>query len=153
MSKKQVRQIIEELTAKLCAREFLAASNLSRENVQMLMNREYWEGQLGRIPIKKNPCREVFENVREPMSLIGREPQDGWMKFTYQYVCHILYPDEEFSRQAEPYAAGALFYLAVLQFIFDKEREVLPFESMVDFAFLSEQESYFLRILYRIQEI
>lgn len=34
MSKKQVRQMIEELTLKLCAREFLAASNLSRESVQ-----------------------------------------------------------------------------------------------------------------------
>lgn len=143
MSKKQVRQMIEELTAKLCAREFLAASNLSRESVLMLMNREYWEGQLGRIfPIKRRiQCREIYEICREPMSLIGREPRDGWMKFTYQYVCHILYPDEEFSRQAEPYAAGALFYLAVLQFIFDKEREVLPFEPMVDFAFLSEEEA------------
>ena len=135
--------MIEELTAKLCAREFLAASNLSRESVLMLMNREYWEGQLGRIfPIKRRiQCREIYEICREPMSLIGREPRDGWMKFTYQYVCHILYPDEEFSRQAEPYAAGALFYLAVLQFIFDKEREVLPFEPMVDFAFLSEEEA------------
>ena len=143
MSKKQVRQMIEELTAKLCAREFLAASNLSRESVLMLMNREYWEGQLGRIfPIKRRiQCREIYEICREPMSLIGREPRDGWMKFTYQYVCHILYPDEEFSRQAEPYAAGALFYLAVLQFIFDKEREGLPFEPMVDFAFLSEEEA------------
>ncbi len=143
MSKKQVRQMIEELTAKLCAREFLAASNLSRESVLMLMNREYWEGQLGRIfPIKRRiQCRESYEICREPMSLIGREPRDGWMRFTYQYVCHILYPDEEFSRQAEPYAAGALFYLAVLQFIFDKEREVLPFEPMVDFAFLSEEEA------------
>lgn len=143
MSKKQVRQMIEELTAKLCAREFLAASNLSRESVLMLMNREYWEGQLGCIfPIKRRiQCREIYEICREPMSLIGREPRDGWMKFTYQYVCHILYPDEEFSRQAEPYAAGALFYLAVLQFIFDKEREVLPFEPMVDFAFLSEEEA------------
>ena len=143
MSKKQVRQMIEELTAKLCAREFLAASNLSRESVLMLMNREYWEGQLGRIfPIKRRiQCREIYEICREPMSLIGREPRDGWMRFTYQYVCHFLYPDEEFSRQAEPYAAGALFYLAVLQFIFDKEREVLPFEPMVDFAFLSEEEA------------
>ena len=143
MSKKQVSQMIEELTAKLCAREFLAASNLSRESVLMLMNREYWEGQLGRIfPIKRRiQCREIYEICREPMSLIGREPRDGWMRFTYQYVCHILYPDEEFSRQAEPYAAGALFYLAVLQFIFDKEREVLPFEPMVDFAFLSEEEA------------
>lgn len=143
MSKKQVRQMIEELTAKLCAREFLAASNLSRESVLMLMNREYWEGQLGRIfPIKRRiQCREIYEICREPMSLIGREPRDGWMRFTYQYVCHILYPDEEFSRQAEPYAAGALFYLAVLQFIFDKEREGLPFEPMVDFAFLSEEEA------------
>ena len=63
MSKKQVRQMIEELTAKLCAREFLAASNLSRESVLMLMNREYWEGQLGRIfPIKRRiQCREIYE--------------------------------------------------------------------------------------------
>ena len=96
MSKKQVRQMIEELTLKLCAREFLAASNLSRESVQMLMNREYWEGQFGRIfPIKRRiQCQEIYEICREPMSLIGREPREGWMKFTYQYVCHILYPDE-----------------------------------------------------------
>lgn len=143
MSKKQVRQMIEELTLKLCAREFLAASNLSRESVQMLMNREYWEGQFGRIfPIKRRiQCREIYEICREPMSLIGREPREGWMKFTYQYVCHILYPDEEFTERAENYSAGALFYLAVLQFIFDREREALPFEPMVDFGFLPEEEA------------
>ena len=143
MSKKQVRQMIEELTLKLCAREFLAASNLSRESVQMLMNREYWEGQFGRIfPIKRRiQCQEIYEICREPMSLIGREPREGWMKFTYQYVCHILYPDEEFTEKAENYSAGALFYLAVLQFIFDKEREALPFEPMVDFDFLPPEEA------------
>lgn len=143
MSKKQVRQMIEELTLKLCAREFLAASNLSRESVQMLMNREYWEGQFGRIfPIKRRiQCQEIYEICREPMSLIGREPREGWMKFTYQYVCHILYPDEEFTEKAENYFAGALFYLAVLQFIFDKEREALPFEPMVDFDFLPLEEA------------
>lgn len=143
MSKKLVRQMIEELTAKLCTREFLAASNLSRESIQMLMNREYWEGQLGRIfPIKRRiQCQEIYEICREPMGLIGREPGEGWMKFTYQYACHILYPDEEFTRQAENYSAGALFYLAVLQFVMDKERQALPFESMMDFGFLTDEES------------
>ena len=44
------------------------------------------------------------------------------MKFTYQYVCHILYPDAEFKKENAAFSAGAEFHLAVLQFVFDRER-------------------------------
>ena len=57
------------------------------------------------------------------------------MKFTYQYVCHILYPDAEFKKENAAFSAGAEFYLAVLQFVFDRERAVLPYKPMEDFAF------------------
>ena len=33
------------------------------------------------------------------------------MKFTYQYVCHILYPDAEFKKENAAFSAGAEFYL------------------------------------------
>ena len=143
MSKKQIREIVTDLTERLCEKEFLERSGLSKKNIIMLMNREHWEEQLGRlIPIKKRiPCRLIYEICEEPMELLGAQPEMGWMKFTYQYVCHILYPDEKFSKENEDYAAGAEFYLAVLKYFFDMERGILPYDFMYDFDFLSDEEA------------
>lgn len=120
MSKKEVRQAAAELTERLCEKDFLDRSGLSRKNVMMLMNKDHWEEQFARIfPIKKRiSCRAVYEICEEPLSLLGHEPEEGWMKFTYQYVCHILYPDAEFKKENAAFSAGAEFYLAVLQFVF-----------------------------------
>ena len=92
MSKKEVRQAAAELTERLCEKDFLDRSGLSRKNVMMLMNKDHWEEQFAHIfPIKKRiSCRAVYEICEEPLSLLGHEPEEGWMKFTYQYVCHIL---------------------------------------------------------------
>ena len=67
----------------------------------MLMNKDHWEEQFAHIfPIKKRiSYRAVYEICEEPLSLLGHEPEEGWMKFTYQYVCHILYPDAEFKKK------------------------------------------------------
>ena len=143
MSKKEVRQAAAELTERLCEKDFLDRSGLSRKNVMMLMNKDHWEEQFARIfPIKKRiSCRAVYEICEEPLSLLGHEPEEGWMKFTYQYVCHILYPDAEFKKENAAFSAGAEFYLAVLQFVFDRERAVLPYKPMEDFAFLGDEEA------------
>ena len=143
MSKKEVRQAAAELTERLCEKDFLDRSGLSRKNVMMLMNKDHWEEQFAHIfPIKKRiSCRAVYEICEEPLSLLGHEPEEGWMKFTYQYVCHILYPDAEFKKKNAAFSAGAEFYLAVLQFVFDRERAVLPYKPMEDFAFLGDEEA------------
>ena len=142
MGLKQAREFLEQLTEELCRPEFLGKAGLSRRNIQMIMNREHWEGKLkSLIPIKRRfTCREIFEFCEEPMFLLGRGPKDGWMSFTYRYVCHILYPDEEFTAENEEFSAGALFYLTVMRFFFDREREVMPYEPLMDFAFLKEDE-------------
>ncbi|MFQ8842613.1 MAG: hypothetical protein ACLR8P_18715 [Clostridium fessum] len=92
MSKKEVRQAAAELTERLCEKDFLDRSGLSRKNVMMLMNKDHWEEQFARIfPIKKRiSCRAVYEICEEPLSLLGHEPEEGWMKFTYQYVPYSL---------------------------------------------------------------
>ena len=41
------------------------------------------------------------ESIREDMEKLGNEPEEGWLSFTYKYVTHILYPDDEFSAAAE----------------------------------------------------
>lgn len=43
MSKKEVRQAAAELTERLCEKDFLDRSGLSRKNVMMLMNKDHWE--------------------------------------------------------------------------------------------------------------
>lgn len=143
MSKKQIRQIITELTEKLCRKDFLEQSGLSKKNILMLMNKEHWEEQLTRlIPIRKRiTCRLIYEICEEPLALLGREPEEGWMKFTYQYACHILYPDAEFAANTRGFSAGAQFYLEVLQYFFNMEREILPFDSLYDFGFLGDEEA------------
>ena len=143
MSKKQIRQIIADLTERLCGKDFLEQSGLSKKNILILMNKDHWEEQLARLlPIKKRlTCRQIYEICESPLALMGRQPREGWMKFTYQYVSHILYPDLEFTEANEDFSAGASFYLAVLQYFFDREREALPFDSLYDFAFLSDDEA------------
>lgn len=143
MNKKQIRQVILGLTEKLCGKDFLDQSELSKKSILMLMNKDYWEEQLEKLlPVRRRfSCLEIYDMCREPLTLTGREPKEGWMNFTYQYVCHILYPDKEFQKEAAPYAQGALFYLAVLQYFFDMEREALPFEPLVDFGLLGDEEA------------
>lgn len=143
MSKKQVREFIEGLTEFLTDRWFLERSGLNRKNVLMLMNRELWEERLaGIVPIKRRiSAKEIFEACEEAMELLGRAPEKGWMKFTYSYATHILYPDEEFTKENKVYAPGAEFYLAVLKYFYDREREVVPYFRLNDFAFLSDEEA------------
>lgn len=143
MNKKLARQMSAKLTETLNDKTFLGRSGLSRRTVLSLMNREYWSGPLERmLPIAgRLTCQEILELCREPLSHICREPEEGWMKFTYQYACHILYPDEDFTADASFCGAGALFFLAVLQVFFDWEREALPFDPLVDFEFLDDEET------------
>ena len=85
MSKKEVRQAAAELTERLCEKDFLDRSGLSRKNVMMLMNKDHWEEQFAHIfPIKKRiSCRAVYEICEEPLSLLGHEPEEGWMKVIF----------------------------------------------------------------------
>ena len=66
MSKKEVRQAAAELTERLCEKDFLDRSGLSRKNVMMLMNKDHWEEQFARIfPIKSGfPAGRSTRSVR-----------------------------------------------------------------------------------------
>ena len=143
MSKKEVRKVYDDLTAALTSREFLEEAGLQRETMMMILNRDYWEAQMKNlIPIRKRfTCRQLFDISRWAMALMGPEPEEGWMLFTYRYVCHILYPEESFKAEMEKYRSGAVYYLAILRFFFDLERSCIPFEPMKDFRFLEDDEA------------
>lgn len=142
MHSRHTRHLVTELSARLFDREFLKSSGLSRRTMQGIFNREKWENALEEIfPVKERfTCQEILELCRPELGKLSAEPEEGWISFTYKYSTHILYPDEKFQRMAAPFAAGALLYLNILQFFFDEERKVVPFNPYDDFAFLSEEE-------------
>ena len=118
MSKKEIRQVYNDLVAELTSRDFLDKAGLQRETMMMILNRDYWEAQMKNLfPIRKRyTCQQLFDICRWSMALMGPEPEEGWMAFTYKYVCHILYPEKEFTEQYERYRAGAIYYLTILRF-------------------------------------
>lgn len=142
MYSRHIRQMTTELSSRLNDRQFLKRSGLNKKVIQSLFDREKWEQVLDSVyPVKERfTCEEILEICRPELDMICKEPEKGWIPFTYQYSTHILYPDEEFKEKAAPYKAGALFYLTVLQFFFDEERKTVPFNPFDDFALLTEEE-------------
>lgn len=143
MNKRQIRQIVSELTEDLTGKEFLSRTGFTKRKALTLAGREYWERCISELfPLKRRlSCAEICGFCRPALDTLIPEPEEGWMKFTYQYVSHVLYPDSDFEREAAPYAAGALFYLTVLRFFFDLERESAAFDPLVDFGFLEDEEA------------
>lgn len=142
MRSRHARHLATELSAKLFEREFLKNSGISRRSMQDIFVKNKWEELFETVfPAKERfTCGDILEWCREELSALSGEPEEGWISFTYKYVTHILYPDEEFSKNTAPYAAAALLYLHILQFFFDKERETIAFSPYDDFELLDEEE-------------
>lgn len=142
MRSRHIRHLATELSARLFDRDFLKNAGISRRTMQDIFVKDKWEEALEEIfPIQRRfTCGEILELCRPELWALSGEPDEGWISFTYKYATHILYPDPEFSKEAAPFAAGAYFYLNLLQFFFDEERKAVPFDPFNDFALLAEEE-------------
>ena len=142
MYNRHIRHLVTELGNRLSDKEFLKKIGLSRRSMQQLFNKDHWEVIFGKaFPVTRRfSCAEILEFCREDMEKLANEPEEGWLSFTYKYSTHILYPDGDFSASAAPYAPSALYFLNVLQYFFDEERKVMPFDPYDDFQLLTEEE-------------
>ncbi|MCI9121770.1 MAG: cytidyltransferase-related domain protein [Oscillibacter sp.] len=98
-----------------------------------------WRGRLAPLlPIRTRiSCAEALE-VFCPL-LSAPEPEEGWLSYVYRTAVSLLFPrdgDAYLPRQRD----AALCFLQFLQVLFDAEREALPFDFWLDFAFCTEEE-------------
>ncbi len=142
MPAKYVRRLVSELSEKLSDRDFLKRAGLSHRAAARLFDREKWEGILSECfpATKRFTCESILGYIRPELALLAPEPDEGWLSFTYNFAVRLLYPDSDFADEAKPYEQGAYFYLQVLSFFFDEEQRDLPFDPLVDFEFLTEDE-------------
>ena len=84
-------------------------------------------------------CAEVLALCRPELDALsgGQEPARGWLAYTYDFACRLLYPEEDADTSC---AAGAVFLLSVLQVLFAAEDELLPRDPAWTFDFPAEEE-------------
>ena len=84
-------------------------------------------------------CAEVLALCRPELDTLsgGQEPARGWLAYTYDFACRLLYPEEDADTSC---AAGAVFLLSVLQVLFAAEDELLPRDPTWTFDFPTEEE-------------
>ena len=84
-------------------------------------------------------CAEVLALCRPELDALsgGQEPTRGWLAYTYDFACRLLYPEEDADTSC---AAGAVFLLSVLQVLFAAEDELLPRDPAWTFDFPTEEE-------------
>ena len=143
MNDKLIRPLNREIIAALAEREGFSLSG--RRVAAALTKAPGWtEGLSALLPIRERlSCTQVLEACACALEAMGlNAPEEGWSTFCYDYVRrHIMFPEEAFAPRALEFGDGAVFCLTVLQLLLDREREVLPFDPLMDFQFLPPEMS------------
>ena len=138
MNKKRIRQMNAVLLRRLMKRP--AADHFARrqEFLQALEQENYMQRLAPLLGEERVQCGQVLALCRPELEkLCPGEPEEGWLRHTYDFGRRLLFPE---GGGADPWAAGAVFLLSVLQVLFAAERELLPFDPMWEFQFLDEEE-------------
>ena len=141
MHTKLIRQLNRDIAQALLDRELASLPN--RKAVQALLKDPIWqEGLATLVPLHSRlSCTQVLELCAPMMAQLNPQPpEQGWGKFCYQYVCHLMFPESGLAPQADTHGEGAKLYLTILQVLLDYERTALPFDPMLDFQLLTEEE-------------
>ena len=134
-----MEQLILNMTAAFREEAFLQKLSRPREEAEALFARLDWPALLAPLlPIQERlVCGRAIEAFRPVLD--APEPEGGWSLCAYRTAVSLLYP------QAAPALTprqrdGALCLLQFLRTLLDAEREALPFDFWLDFAFCTEEE-------------
>ncbi|MBQ9647076.1 MAG: hypothetical protein IJV43_01780 [Oscillospiraceae bacterium] len=135
MSKKATRELQDALAAALCGR---GLERDRRAATELLRAYTLPERLNELFPVRKRLSCAKVADVCAP--LLGKAPERGWCAFSYDFIRARMYPQGGFAPDAYGFERGALTFLTILQTLFERERRVLPFDPMYDYAFLQPEE-------------
>ena len=119
---------------------FLRKLRMTRSDAARLFGTADWNRLLAPLlPAEERlSCAQALEAFRPLLDALAPEPDEGWLTYTYQAASSLLYPQEDRTHTA-PQQDGVLCFLQFLRELFDIERETLPFDPWLDFAFCTEE--------------
>ena len=134
-----MEQLCLNLTRAFQEEAFL--QKLARPRAEALFEDLDWPALLAPLaPIEERiSCEKALGAFRPVLDGLAPGPGEGWALCAYRTAVSLLYP------QADPdhtpaQRDGALCFLQFLRTLFDAEREALPFDFWLDFAFCTEEE-------------
>ena len=142
MNDKLIRSLSSQTADALVQRKLPACPNKKAAQA-LLRQMDYTQKLTDLLPLKDRLSPGAVLELCAPVmdELCPEPPQAGWGKFCYQFICSRMFPDGPFAPEKDRCGQAALFYLTVLQVLLDYERTVLPFDPLMDFQFLSEEQA------------
>ena len=139
MTKKRIRQMNSALRRRLTNRPAADWLPDGETFARALEAENYMQRFAPLFHGERLRCADVLALCRPELDALsgGREPEQGWLAYTYDFARRLLYPERD---AAEPYGPGAVFLLSVLQVLFAAEGELLPRDPAWTFDFLTEEE-------------
>ncbi len=136
-----MEQLILNMTAAFQEEAFLHKLSRPREEAEALFARLDWPALLPPLlPIEERiSSARALEAFRPVLDAVAPEPEEGWALCAYRTAVSLLYPQADPSHTHKQ-RDGALCFLQFLRTLYDAEREALPFDFWLDFAFCTEEE-------------
>ncbi|MCI8715409.1 MAG: cytidyltransferase-related domain protein [Oscillospiraceae bacterium] len=141
MNKKRIRQMTASLLRRLTTQPNLRYLAPHREMVtELLEGQNYLQRFVPLYDGSRIRCGDVLALCREELCRLSPEPEEGWIAFTYDFARTAMFPEPAFEQRQEEHGAGAVFFLSLLQVLFDAERAKLPADPMWQLELLEEEE-------------
>ena len=131
----------KRLANALCEDAFLRKLGISRREMRRVFGAADWKSLLEPLfPIRERlSCAQALEAFRPLLDDLAPEPEEGWLRCAYQVAVSLLYPQADEVHTSAQWD-GALCFLQFLRELFDAERQAVPFDPWLDFAFCTEEE-------------
>ena len=141
MNKKRIRQMTASLLRRLTTQPNLRYLAPHREMVtELLEGQNYLQRFVPLYDGSRIRCGDVLALCREELCRLSPKPEEGWIAFTYDFARTAMFPEPAFEQRQEEHGAGAVFFLSLLQVLFDAERAKLPADPMWQLELLEEEE-------------
>ena len=139
MNKKRIRQMSSSLLRRLTTQPAVRYLAGQRETLRQLLEEQNFLQRF--VPLYDGTrirCGDVLSLCREELDRLSPPPEEGWIPFAYDFARKSMFPEKD--PRLEEHGAGAVFFLSLLQVLFDAERSQLAADPMWDLALLEEEE-------------
>ena len=139
MNKKRIRQMSSSLLRRLTTQPAVRYLAGRRETLRQLLEEQNFLQRF--VPLYDGTrirCGGVLSLCREELDRLSPPPEEGWIPFAYDFARKSMFPEKD--PRLEEHGAGAVFFLSLLQVLFDAERSQLAADPMWDLALLEEED-------------
>lgn len=136
----------QEIKHVMMDKSFLKEVGLSKKEMETFLAQDEWTGMCAALLLYQEKdgrfnAAKILPVIKEHVACLADEPEEGWLRYCYNYTLSRLFPEVNTSFQLqEKYRLGRLYLLQILGGIYRYERRHLPFDPTKTMQLLSTHE-------------